>query len=115
MMLGYVYKTTKIWGIREFYRGPHGQGHVMECSNTIFEEEINAYERFISSKAIGGEVIEWQAKNDEHLFGVDDDPADQNYGPVCNRAEADNKVIGSEATAGVEVIERQGGIRQDIL
>jgi hypothetical protein len=58
MMLGYVHKTTKIWRIWDFDGGSHGQGRAMECPNTIFEEEINAYERFISSKTMDGQVIE---------------------------------------------------------
>jgi hypothetical protein len=43
MMLGYVHDTTKIWRLWDFERGIHGGA--IECSNVIFDEDTDAFNR----------------------------------------------------------------------
>jgi transposase InsO family protein len=66
MMLGYVHNTTKIWRIWDFEGGSHGQGRAMECSNTIFKENENAFS-------------EDKDSDDIMVFAEPDDPKDGDY------------------------------------
>jgi hypothetical protein len=56
MILGYVHKITKVWRIWGFDGGSHSRRRAMECSNMIFEEEINAMKDLFPQK-------KWMAKS----------------------------------------------------
>jgi hypothetical protein len=72
MMLGYVHRTTKIWRIWDF---TSGRGRAVQCSNVIFKEAENAYERTPATTSADQAMMpeDWPQVHDGSLSDDDDD------------------------------------------
>jgi transposase InsO family protein len=72
MMLGYVHRTTKIWRIWDF---TSGRGRAVQCSNVIFKEAENAYERTPATTSADQAMMpeDWPQVDDGSLSDDDDD------------------------------------------